>query len=204
MNYLNEYCWKGSVEKFLSIDCDSWLQKMKQRYHKVTPYKLTPQQERAWKNCFKVLQDTLAEMGEDYKKLHLVFEYCLPKYPPKANGSISAQYVIRADCIIISKETVLVLEFKDRSDVRKEHGFTTRSYRNRLHKYHDQSWGKRKWCILIPTLSENIREVILKRITACSPDRLAEELIAQFGEKPKSVKSFQDWIASTYSINEKN
>ena len=109
-------------------------------------------------------------------------------YPPKQSGIISSQYVIRADCIVVSDKSVVVLEFKDRSDVRKEHGFTARRYRNRLHKYHDQSRGKRKWAVLVPTLSESVHEVILQRITACSPNKLADELKLQFGDKPKPVK----------------
>ena len=52
MEYLNEYCWKGTVKTFLSLDCETWLQKMKQRYHRVTPHRLTPQQERAWENAY--------------------------------------------------------------------------------------------------------------------------------------------------------
>lgn len=203
MEYLNEYCWKGTVKTFLSLDCETWLQKMRQRYHRVTPYKLTPQQERAWKNSFAVLHDAFETLGDDYKKLSLVFEYCLPMYPPKSSGAISGQHVIRADCIVVSDKSIVVLEFKDRSDVRKEHGFTARRYRNRLHKYHDQSRGKRKWAVLIPTLSEDVQEVILQRITACSPNKLADELKLQFGDKPKPVKKLQDWIVSSYSIHEK-
>lgn len=203
MEYLNEYCWKGTVKTFLSLDCETWLQKMKQRYHRVTPHRLTPQQERAWENSFNVLHDAFETLGDDYKKLNLVFEYCLPMYPPRRSGVISSQHVIRADCIVVSDKSVVVLEFKDRSDVRKEHGFTARRYRNRLHKYHDQSKGKRKWAVLIPTLSENVHEVILQRITACSPNKLADELRVQFGDKPKTVKVFQDWIASSYSVHEK-
>lgn len=176
---------------------------MKKNYHKVTPHKLTPQQERAWKNSFWVLHDALTALGEDYKKLHLIFEYCLPQYPPKASGAISAQYVIRADCVVVSNESVVVLEFKDQKNVVTAHGFTTRRYRNRLHKFHDQSRGKRKWGILIPTLSEDVRDVILQRITACSPNRLAEELRAQFGRSPKSVRSIKQWTESTYSIHQK-
>ena len=68
---------------------------MKQRYHRVTPHRLTPQQERAWENSFNVLHDAFETLGDDYKKLNLVFEYCLPMYPPRLNGVISSQHVIR-------------------------------------------------------------------------------------------------------------
>ena len=201
MGYLNNDCWCGTVKQFLALDRDTWLKKMEQRFHHVTPHKLVPQQKRAWANSFDVLHNALQELGEAYHKLHLVFEYCLPSYPPRANGTVSENYVIRADCVIVSETAAIVLEFKDRPDVRKEHGFSTRRYRNRLQKFHDQSQGKRKWAILIPTLSSGIREVILQRITACSPNRLAEELKHQLGEQPKPVSSIKAWCASAYSAH---
>ena len=202
MGYLNNYCWRGTINQFLALDCDTWLQKMESRFRHVTPHKLVPQQKRAWKNSFDVLYNAFQELGEDYHKAHLVFEYCLPQYPPRANGKISEDYVIRADCTIVTEKAVIVLEFKDRADVRKEHGFSARRYRNRLQSYHDQSRGKRKWAILIPTLSNDVREVILQRITACSPNRLAEELRHQLGEKLAPVSSINTWCTSTYSIHE--
>ena len=200
--YLNEYCWCGTVGQFLALDCATWLHKMEKRFPRVTRNKLTPQQKRAWENSFTVLHKTFSELGDNYRKLHLVFEYCLPQYPPKANGKVSEAFVIRADCVVVSDNTVLVLEFKDRPDVRKEHGFSARRYRNRLQKYHDQSIGKRKWAILIPTLTSDIDEVILQRIVACSPNRLAEEMRQQFGDKPKPVTSITAWRESSYSLHE--
>lgn len=98
----------------------------------------------------------------------------------------------------------MVLEFKDRGDLQEATrplGRSARRYRNRLQKYHDESVGMRKWTVLIPTLSQGLCETPLKRLTVCSPDRLAEELKRQLGERPERVRSVSAWRTSSYSVH---
>ena len=199
MKYLNQFCWCGTVHEFLNLDCENWLREMEKNYSNVTPYKLTDSQRRAWRNSFPVLTHSLRELGADYESLHLVFEYCLPYRTPKQDEEISDTHTIRADCVVVSEKQVVVLEFKDRKQVVKWHAHSARRYRNRLQDLHDASIGKGKWSILVPTLMTDLQEGVLRRLTACSPNRLADELRKRFGEKPLQVASISAWCGSTYS-----
>lgn len=198
MSNINEYCWLGRVGNFLSLDQETWIASMKSRFQRVTSFPLTKEQERAWRNSFDVLQSALTDMGDAYQKLHLVFEYCLPMYPPRKDGTVS-DYVVRADAILVSADTAVVLEFKDRDDAIVHHARAARKYRSRLQKYHDESVGMRKWSVLIPTLATDLCERKLNRVTACSPDRLAEELVRQLGDHPKAHPDISRWRRSGYS-----
>ena len=197
--YLNKYCWCGTIGKFMDTDLESWMRTMEKNYKNVSPFELPEQQKRAWRNSYRVLQESLGEMDCSYRRLHLIFEYCLPKYPLRADQEPSPVYVVRPDCVIVSQDTLVVLEFKDREDIRVEHAREARKYRNRLNKYHDQSRGFRKWAILVPTLAQGISEKVIQRTTACSPDQLSNELKAQLGSSPRPLRSMKQWRESSYS-----
>ena len=196
---LNQYCWCGTVRKFLESSQEDWMAEMERRHRRASPYDLSRENLRAWKNSFSVLQTVFRELPPAFLKLHLIFEYCLPRYPPK-NG-VPAPYYIWADAILVSRDAAVVLEFKDRSDAIIQHARQARMYRNRLQNIHDSSIGMRKWSILVPTLSCGLLAPKAHRVTAASPDRLAEALLQQFGTAPRPYQAITHWIHSTYSVH---
>ena len=198
-DYLNHDCWCSTIGTFLSTSQDTWMDTMIRNHRKSTPYALSPENLRAWRNSFSVLQEVFREVSPAFCSLHIVFEYCLPKHPPQ-DGQLSP-YCIWADAIIVSRETAVVLEFKDRPDAIIQHARQARMYRNRLQKYHDSSIGMRKWAILVPTMASGLEQRMMSRVTAASPDLLASVLQSQFGSSPQPHPDIRHWINSTYSIH---
>ena len=50
MNYIGKCCYHSTVEKFLALGEQEWLQAMSTRFKRVSASGLRPEQERAWKN----------------------------------------------------------------------------------------------------------------------------------------------------------
>ena len=200
--YLNQCCWCGKIRAFLDTSKEDWLAAMEQHYHYVTPHKLVPGDVRAWENCWDVLHGALAGLGEPYPDLHILFEYCLPGKVSR-EGQLS-DYCVRADAIIVGRDTAVVLEFKNKpipQDKLPMFARQAKKYRTRLQKYHDESRGMRKWAVLVPTQSQDLLCKPISRVTACSPDRLAQVLRAQFGEDPRTRKTIRAWKNSAYSVH---
>ena len=215
---VNKFCWCGTIKDFLDLDPAAWLEQMKSAYPHVSPYPLSDSQVAAWADSCAVLHRALPALKPGYENLHLIFEYGLPyRMNPETGDVADRNRACYADCIVVSNAAVVVLEFKQFSEPLPCHAWEAVRYRNRLQRYHDQSWGKRKWGILVPTHSTGLRERVYRqvntpkgpieksipRITACSPDRLAEELEKQLGREtaPSPVGSIVQWRESEYSYH---
>ena len=99
--------WHGTVREFLSFTQDTFLQQMcaqfsgyRKTYH-VREQVPSSAQERAWRDCFTVLQQVLAAERDD--AFQLVFEFCLPREGGR-----------RPDVLLIGHHHVVVLEFKQK------------------------------------------------------------------------------------------
>lgn len=58
-------------------------------------------QVKAWKDCFDVLKKELPNVNNEHPGLQIIFEYALPYESGR-----------RPDVILLSKEQVIILEFK--------------------------------------------------------------------------------------------
>lgn len=205
MQCVNKFCWCGTVRAFLALPPSDWLERMVTKYPHVAPFEVTPQQRRAWESSGAALRTALTEMGPAYNGIHLIFEYGLPKYPPGKGGVVDKRYAIYPDCVLVARGQVVILEFKDKDladpDVAWKLSLSVRRYRNRIQKYHDQSWGFSKRGVLVSTANTGLHHQTIKGITLCSHDGLAEELVARLGPKPHPVQSIVCWRESTYSTH---
>ena len=202
---VNKFCWCGTVRAFLALTPGDWLEQMTARYPRVAPFAVTPQQRRAWESSGAALRAALTEMGPTYSGIHIIFEYGLPKYPPRKNGGVAEGYAIYPDCILVARGQVVILEFKDRDlsdpDVAWKLSLRVRRYRNRIQKYHDQSWGFSKCGVLVSTVNTGLRRQTIKGVTLCSHDLLARELTTRLGPRPRPVQSIVRWRESAYSVH---
>ena len=216
--YVNKFCWCGTIKEFLDLDPAVWLEQMKSAYRHVSPYPLNNGLVAAWKKNCKVLHRALPSLNPGGENLHLIFEYGLPcRMNPETGDVADMNHACYADCIVVSEAAVVVLEFKQSSVPLTKHAWKASKYYNRLQDYHDESLGKHKWGILVPTRSTGLREKVYYQvqtsngpierpipcITACSPDRLAEELEYQLwkGLGPRPVGSIVQWRESGYSYH---
>ncbi len=151
MPFIGKCTVHGKAGRILTPDGkDEWLAKMVKRYPKVSPFSLTSQQQRAWGNSYDVLHDTFEKLPSEYGKLELIFEYVLPLHNP-AQPTEAEDPGVRPDVILLAKNALCVLEFKDRSDPYPHCHQQARKYCDRLQRWHVESIGMDKKAIAIFT-----------------------------------------------------
>ena len=82
VKYLEKYetnkircCYYNSVENFLKEDEENWLKTMCNSFNSLYHLPLKEPQEKAWRDCFKVLQNELVSVNNKYPGLQIIFEY---------------------------------------------------------------------------------------------------------------------------------
>jgi len=203
MGYVNKFCWCGTAERFLSTGKEEWLSTMSRKYAQVSPHSLTKSMVKSWGNCYDALSHTLSLLGDGYRNLYLIFEYGLPMFPVKPGRPVNEEYAVSADCVVLSNNSVLILEFKDKDLSDREFSlhlaYSVRRYRNRIQQNHDMSRGFRKKGVLVTTVNTGIRRKKIKGVDLCSSDLLHEEISEYFGPSPAKLRNIRQWVGSTYS-----
>lgn len=95
------WCYTNTISNFISKNEHDWLECMKENFMRNIDLPLGESQVRAWKDCFRVLQDELPGIATEYPAFHIFFKYCLPYESGR-----------RLDALFINQEHVIVLEFK--------------------------------------------------------------------------------------------
>ncbi len=195
-SYLGKYCWSGTVESFLRIDKESWLNQMIDQYQKGTsPYVLTTSQKKAWERCFVPLKKAFKNHSEKCKDLLLVFEYTLP-------GRVTKEQVTKlvwSDVLVVAKEKILVLEFKNKylsSEAIEKYLAQVNKYKHRLEKYHAESTKKQIDCVLVSTQMKGIHKAESEGFF-CSGDCL-DSIIHKVFAKPSELFNYQAWLKSGF------
>ena len=135
--------WFGTVKNFVELDNDVILRKLIQWESKLFSKDSRPQQISAWKNSMKILQDSfknLISINQNSSELTVIFEYILPREGGR-----------RPDVILLSKNHVLVFEFKDYSIPKKDHIDQVSAYSRDIKNYHHMSHEMTVVPILITT-----------------------------------------------------
>ena len=179
---------------FLRHEKSDFLKRMKRN----APITATAGSLTAWANTFDVLQETVAQLPECYHDLHIVFEYSLPKYRPKKDGAFS-DIAVFADAVIVSRDTVAVLEFKQMSDPYIGHVRQTRKYRRRFQAYHESSRGMNKRALLVLTKGQNISQNFY-HVHCCSADNLAQSIVEALGDSPRRHADIKSWCNSPFTV----
>lgn len=189
-----------------SVLKQSLLSYFRSHYDDVSSFPLDESQVDAWQNCIEVLGEAFSRLPEAYGKISLVFEYVLPKHNPASKKFINENHIV-ADVIGISADTVLVMEFKRRADEFEGLFKQAGMYKRRLEKYHVESWDKDVEAILVLTSAEDYFSAEyyfdgMEGVVSCSPDRLAETLLAVFGKEMKPHPAIWKWLHSDFQIRE--
>ena len=133
-------CYSASLEFFLQENKTNWIKKMKEAFQDLVEMPLGESQVRAWKDCFDVLMEQLPAIYKTHPNFDVVFEYCLPYESGR-----------RPDVLLISKEQVIVLEFKQNFRVIHADIDQTAAYARDIYEYHFESRDRKVSAILVLT-----------------------------------------------------
>lgn len=201
MNYIGKCCYHSTVDKLLALGETEWERKMTSRFKRVSPFPLKPEQSRAWWNCYAALVSAFRDLPAAYGKLQIVFEYVLPQRRPDDTEPRVDDTGVRADVVLLSKDTVLVLEFKDRDALYPGCERQARKYARRLRRWHTGSAGMRRKTAIVLTQSPPLREKRY-RLTACSPGELSGVIGEAFPLPLKRMPAagVRNWMAAPWAV----
>ena len=152
-------CYANNIAAFLSEEKGKWINQMRDSFEAMLEMPLGESQIRAWKDCFDVLKEQLPSVARVCPNFDIVFEYCLPYESGR-----------RPDVLLVSKEQVIVLEFKQNFRVIHADIDQTAAYARDIREYHYESRNSKVSAILVLThADENAADVDTTNGVAIAP-----------------------------------
>lgn len=204
MSYIGKCCCHGTADKLLALGEAERERAMASRFKRVSPFPLRPEQSRAWRNCYAALASAFRELPAEYGRLQLIFEYVLPQRRPDAAEQPVDDTGVRADVVLLSKGTVLILEFKDRDALFPGCERQARKYARRLRRWHTGSVGMRRKTAVVLTQPPPLCEKRY-RLTVCSPGELSRVIgdVFPLPFKRMPAAGVRSGIAAPWAVAEK-
>lgn len=148
-------CYSNTINAFLEDTQANWLKTMKSAFSDEYILSLGSSQVHAWNDCFENLQKYLTSVDEKSKKFGIIFEYALPYESGR-----------RPDVLLVSKEQIIILEFKMKDTFLPEDIDQVAAYARDIREYHFESREK----VVIPVL-------VLTKTSDQEPTRLFNGVI---------------------------
>lgn len=192
-NYGSFFKWKDAFKKKKAI-----LRQIKKNYSQVSDFKLEKAEEMSWNSSIDTMIEAYKRLdAASFGELDVVMEYVMPRFKPGSKKA-NEEHSIRADAIIVSSKTVLVLEFKQRG-TEFEEGFVKQAekYQTRLNRYHKGSENMIIKSVLVMTKAQNHIKSF-GTVASCSADKLADAIALMFEPTPQPYGEISDWILSGF------
>lgn len=177
-------CYSSSLKEFFDIGQGAWLAAMKSAFSDEYVLSLGTSQEHAWKDCYDNLQKYLPLIDNDNKQFGIIFEYALPYESGR-----------RPDVLLVSKEQVIILEFKMKNIFLPEDIDQVAAYARDIREYHYESRDKVVTPVLVLTKTTNEEPTELPNgVITVSADYLPElvDLKALGTVTPCDLNSWMD------------
>lgn len=181
-------CYANSIGAFLAEEKNTWVEQMKGSFADLFELSLREAQIRAWKDCFDVLQEQLPAIAATHPNFDIVFEYCLPYESGR-----------RPDVLLVSKEQVVVLEFKQNFRVIHADIDQAAAYARDIREYHYESRDSEVSAILVLThADENASDVDVMTGVYIAPRAKLADTISYILEERNTQADITQWLRSKY------
>lgn len=181
-------CYANNIAAFLSEEKGKWINQMKDSFEAMLEMLFEESQIRAWKDCFDVLKEQLPSVARVCPNFDIVFEYCLPYESGR-----------RPDVLLVSKEQVIVLEFKQNFRVIHADIDQTAAYSRDIREYHYESRNSKVSAILVLThADENAADVDTTTGVAIAPRATLAATILKMVEAENTRTDINQWLSSKY------
>ena len=174
------YCWADSIANFNETTQDEFMRTIRTNFYDEHVLELKREQINAWLDSYKVMKNL--SINPD---INIIFEYVLPYEGGR-----------RPDVILLSKELVVVLEFKMKNIIKEEDLDQVSAYARDLREYHFETRNKKVVPILVLTKTSNLNET-RNNITCISDDLLQNTLDNIYSENINPT-SLDKWVNSRY------
>lgn len=179
--------WAGSVREFLTTPREVWIAALDAHLQRLLHKRAASTQVAAWAEEHLILTEALqlcVTVEADAVDWSIVCEYELPLEGGR-----------RPDAVLLTGDSILVLEFKTSHAIRAGDLDQVRAYARDLHDYHRESHGKRVTPILVLTAAKSKAWRDDDGAIAVGPEALARYLHQLAGE---GSIDFDSWLRSPY------
>ena len=160
----NSRCgWAGSIRSFLNLEESAFLSSLITHQKEHLNSQIDPGQLRAWRNCYISLSKYLVDFCQsrpDVLDCFIIFEYVLPRERGR-----------RPDVVILSKDQIFILEYKDFQVALTPHVDQVSAYSRDIQNYHGLSHNNPVYPILVLNQAQNISQKS-ENVFIVSPDKL--------------------------------
>ena len=173
-------CYADSIANFDKTNEKDFMQTIRRNFKEEHVLKLEPEQIYAWLDSYRVMEKISLDPN-----INIIFEYVLPYEGGR-----------RPDVILLSKELVIVLEFKMKNRVKEEDIDQVSAYARDLREYHYETRDKEVIPILVLTKTTNLNEEINNVI--CISDDMLQNTLDKIYTENITPTPLGIWINSKY------
>ena len=174
------YCYADSIANFNKTELDEFKATIRTNFNDGVALELSQGQINAWEDSYKVMKKL--SLNPD---TNIIFEYVLPYEGGR-----------RPDVILLTKELVIILEFKMKDKIKEEDLDQVSAYERDLREYHYQTRDKKVIPILVLTRTKNLNEKINGVI--CVSDDLLQSTLDSIYTENINPEPLDKWINSKY------
>ena len=173
-------CYADTIANFEKEDENSFKEKIIANFKEEHVLELSKEQINAWIDSFRVMKTLSLDPN-----INIIFEYVLPYEGGR-----------RPDVILLTKEQLIVLEFKMKNEIKEEDVDQVSDYARDLREYHYETRDKTVIPILVLTRTSNLNEK-RNNVTCISEDLLQNTLDNIYTENINPTP-LDIWINSKY------
>jgi DUF2075 family protein len=179
------YGWSGSAGAFLTSTTDDLFSRLSAHYMALHGENANHSQVVAWLESIDVLRAAIADLDSDFT-LDIIFEYELPFEGGR-----------RPDVVLLSGNSVLVLEFKGAPRIEQAHLDQVAAYRRDLIEYHSGCRGREVHALIVTTARRE-RNDLEQGVHIVGAEPLAG-LIRGLRSPGTDALNLDTWLAAEYA-----
>lgn len=173
-------CYADSIANFNKTNEKDFMQTIRTNFNEEHVLKLHKEQIFAWLDSYRVMKKISLDPN-----INIIFEYVLPYEGGR-----------RPDVILLSKELLIVLEFKMKNRIKEEDVDQVSAYARDLREYHYETRDKKVIPILVLTNTTNLNEKINNVI--CISDDMLQDTLDNIYTENINPTPLDIWINSKY------
>lgn len=173
-------CYADLITNFSNEKEEDFINQLKSSFLDSYSLDLSDEQICAWRDSFRVMQSVSI-----HPHVSILFEYSLPYEAGR-----------RPDVLLLSKELVIILEFKMKNVIKAEDIDQVKSYARDIREYHYESRNKNVIPLLVLTRTTNLNKKIDN--VQCVSDDLLQIVIDTIYSDEVNRCNIKEWISSKY------
>ncbi len=192
-----QYGWMGSVQQFLVLSSDEWLNQLGANYQQLYQQQATATQKQAWQDSGDILRSQLSHLKQPQSQnWTLIFEYELPREGGR-----------RPDLVLLGAGHILVFEFKQKAKPSQADCDQVAAYARDLATYHQASHHQPVMPLIVPTRAQQSFAYesprvhrgaeVGRAVTAIAPHQICDYLDQLQPVEPEI--NAEQWVQSDYA-----